>query len=608
MAGKAAIFSRKFDKKGELLEVKLSDYIIEFFVKQGVRHCFGISGGAVIHICDSAAKNPNMKIIFTQHEQGAGAAADMYSRITGNLGLSLVTSGPGATNLVTSVCNAYFDSIPCVFISGQVATFRLKTTTSLRQRGFQETDVVSIFSSITKYSAMVRKAEDIRYELEKAVYISQEGRPGPVLLDIPDDLQRAEINPKLIRSFNPPKDISIATPTHGMSKDQFKKLEYLIANAKRPIIIAGAGIRQSKTQVMLKNFIEHYNLPALFTWGALDLFPRDYKFNLGGLGVVGPRSGNFVAQNSDLVIALGTRLSQMITGGKQELFAPKAKKVMVDIDGEEIAKFGKETFNLDLAIQTSLRDFFKKQVEWCSAHQADPWKNWRESATKWEAEFPICLTEYDFVENGQVNAYVFMRELSRQLSENEIIITDAGGNLCWTMQGIRAKAGQRILSAWNHSPMGYSLPAAIGAAAASRNNVVCIIGDGGIMMCLSELGTIRRHGWPIKIFVFNNKGHGIQKQTIETWLGSRYVGVDEKTGLYFPDYKAIAKSFQTEYFLIKNHKDLKKLKELLHLKEPVLIDVHISENQRINPMLKFGSGIEDLDPKINSSKLKEIML
>lgn len=587
--------------------MKLSDYVIRFFVEEGIRHCFGISGGAIIHICDSAAKNPDIELIFTQHEQGAGAAADMYSRITRNLGLTLVTSGPGATNLVTSVCNAYFDSVPCVFISGQVATFRLRSHISLRQRGFQETDVVSIFQSITKYSVMVKKASDIQYELQKAVFLSRSGRPGPVLLDIPDDLQRENIEPSQLRSFDPKKFKFVNTASVGMSKDEFRDLENLIHRAKRPVVIAGAGIHISQTEEMFKDFIEFYNLPVLLTWGALDLFPHKYRLNLGGLGVVGPRSGNFVAQKSDLVIALGTRLSQMITGGKQQLFAPHAKKVMVDVDREEIAKFKKETFTLDLAITTDLRSFFKQQEQWRSPQKVDPWKAWRELAAQWERRFPICLPEYESASDGQVNAYVFMRELSSQLCENDIIITDAGGNLSWTMQGIKVKKGQRIFSAWNHSPMGYSLPAAMGAAVASKNNVICIIGDGGFMMCLNELATIRRHNWPIKIFIFNNKGHGIQKQTIETWLDSHYVGVDEKTGLYFPNYKAIANAFQMQHAKITTHKNLGQIKSLLSIQEPILIDVNISENQRITPMLKFGSGIEDLDPKLNPDELLQIM-
>jgi acetolactate synthase-1/2/3 large subunit len=488
----------------------------------------------------------------------------------------------------------------------------LRPHSALRQRGFQETDVVSIFSSITKYAKLVRKPDDIRYELEKAVFLARSGRPGPVLLDIPDDLQRQFIEPANLRSFDSAQDTGSSRACERVTPQQIRALDALIASSKRPVVIVGAGVHLSETEDSLKEFIEHYRLPVLLTWGAIDLFPRDHPLNLGGLGVVGPRSGNFAAQNADLVIALGTRLSQMIVGGKPELFAPLAKKVLVDIDREEIAKFQTAgSFSLELAIHGDLRDFFDQATKARKTSPSDRWVDWRKQVATWESDYPVCLPAYDEETSphhgGQVNAYVFMRELSAALAANDIVITDAGGNLCWTMQGIRAKAGQRIFSAWNHSPMGYSLPAAMGAAVASSHNVICIIGDGGLMMCLSELGTIRRHNWPIKIFLFNNRGHGIQKQTMETWMNSRYVGVDEQTGLFFPSYQLIANAFGLRYVPLSSHRDLKNMRELLSLDEPVLIDVHISVDQRITPMLKFGSGIEDLDPKLPAHEIDRIM-
>lgn len=584
--------------------MKLSDYVIQFFVDQGVDHCFAISGGAVIHLCDSAARHEKINLIFTQHEQGAGAAADMYARVTGNIGLALVTSGPGATNLVTSVCNAYFDSIPCVFISGQVATPRLRPNDRLRQKGFQETDIVAIFKSITKYAVLLRKAEDIRYQLEEAVFLARSGRPGPVLIDVPDDLQRVDVDPEALRCFAPPAvDVDQGQPVESST---VRRLDALIKAAERPVLILGAGIHISHTEEAAGRFAEHYHLPTLLTWGALDLFPRDYSLNMGGVGVAGPRSGNFAAQTSDLVIALGTRLSQMITGGKQNLFAPHATKVMVDLDREELGKFGPDTFVLDMPIEADLRDFFRACESLYRDESPDRFHAWRAQIGQWDAAYPICPSTY-LDRTDRVNAYVFMDALSKVAGEGDIIITDAGGNLSWTMQGVRAKAGQRIYSAWNHSPMGYSMPAAMGASVASDARVICIIGDGGLMMCVEELGTIRRHDMPVKIFVFNNRGHGIQKQTIETWLASHYVGVDQETGLFFPDYEALARAFGIDYAQLSNHADLSRLGAILSSKGPVLIDVEIAEDQRIVPMLKFGAGLEDLDPKISADEIRQIM-
>jgi acetolactate synthase I/II/III large subunit len=579
--------------------MKLSDYVAEFLASQGVGHVFLISGGAIVHCADSVASHPKLEYICTQHEQGAGAAADAYARINGNLGVAMTTSGPGATNLATSVCNAYFDSIPILLITGQVATFRLRPDKDLRQKGFQETDVVSIFQSITKYAVLVRDAADIRYELEKAVHLARAGRPGPVLVDIPDDLQRVDIDPEKLRSFSPKR---AAKKTVAAAK--IKKLLALIKSAERPVLILGAGVRVSGVPEQVLKFARDLHLPVLLTWGGMDLMPREDELNMGGVGVCGPRSGNFAVQNSDLVVAIGTRLSQMITGGKQNLFAPKAKKAMIDIDAKELKKFTKNDFTLDLAIECSIPGFIKTCA---GAKQKDRFQGWRRRIKAWDEQFPVCLPEY-YEQKEKLVSYVFIKELARAAKPNDIVITDAGGNLSWTMQAFDVKEGQRLFSAWNHSPMGYSLPAAIGAALAGKRDVICIIGDGGLMMCLEELATIQRYQLPVKIFIMNNHGHGIQKQTLDTWLNSRYVAVDEKSGLYFPDFIATGKAFGMPSHKINGLEDLRSgLPGILRTKGPVLCDVEIVENQRIVPMLKFGAGLEDLEPKLPSDVIKSIM-
>lgn len=586
--------------------MKLADFVVDFLAKEGIRHAFLISGGAVIHIVDSVARHKEMAVVCPQHEQAAGAAADMYARVTDNLGVAIVTSGPGATNLVTSVCNAYFDSVPCIFICGQVATFRLKPSEALRQNGFQETDVVTIFKSITKYAKQLKFASDIKYELQRAVYLAKSGRPGPVLLDIPDDLQRVEINSDELRCFSP-SELSKAAKKKIVTTDQARELFSLIKTSKHPVLILGGGVRQARQSDEAIRFARYFHLPVLLTWGGMDLLPHDDILNMGGVGVCGPRAGNFAAQCSDLVIAMGTRLSQMITGGKQNLFAPNAKKVMIDIDSEELNKFGKETFCLDLALECSLQDLYKVCEPLYESGNIDLFCNWRGQIKDLSRKYPICPQEY-YQREDKVNAYVFINELSDAARDGAIIITDAGGNLSWTMQAYKIKKDQRIFSAWNHSPMGYSLPASIGAAFGANSDVLCIIGDGGIMMCLEELGTIRRYDLPVKVFVFNNHGHGIQKQTIETWLNSHYVAVDESTGLYFPDFVKMGAAFGIPSVSINNHAVLKgKLREVLSMKGPVLCNVEIAEDQRIVPMLKFGAGLEDLDPKIEPDKLSIIM-
>lgn len=581
--------------------MKLSDYVVDFLAKQGTGHSFLVTGGAVLHLADSTARHPFMEHICVQHEESGGAAADAYSRVSGRLGLAMTTSGPGATNLLTSVCNAYFDSIPMICVTGQVARFRLRPNKRLRQRGFQETDITSVFGSVTKYVKLVVDPLMIRYELEKAVYTAYEGRPGPVVLDIPDDLQRVEIEPEKLPSFTPPNEAYPASP------QQVEVLFQMIREAKRPVLILGAGVHCAKVEKEVIAFARHFQIPVLLTWGAADLLVHQDELNMGGVGVCGPRAGNFAAQQSDLVIAIGTRLSQMITGGRQDLFAPMAKKVMIDIDVEELNKFGPATFHLDLAIQAHLKSFFIQCERLYAEKVGDRFFAWREKIRSWKKRYPICRKE-DYALTEKINPYVFIKEFSKVTREGEIIVTDTGANICWLMQAFETKPNQKIFSAWNHTPMGYSLPASVGAALGSGKEVICLIGDGGLMMCVQELATIRRYNLPIKVFIFDNGGHATVKQTIEIWLESRYVAVDAASGLSFPDYSKLAEAFRLPYYHLKNHADVQKnLGAICDQKGPLICHLDILETHRIVPMLKFGKGMEDLDPKLPEEELQAVM-
>ena len=583
--------------------MKLSDYVATFIADQGVKHVFLISGGAAVHLVDSIARHHTLTYICTQHEQAAAMAADGYARANGNLGVALTTSGPGATNLITGACCSFFDSIPTLLLTGQVSRQRLKGNSGLRQKGFQETDIVSIFAPITKYAVQVSDPHKIQYELQKAVWIAREGRPGPVLVDIPDDLQRVEIDVSSLEAYQPVEVSMVSDDSSGWEK----QLPELVGKSKRPVLIYGAGIRLGKAEQHARDFASSLGIPVLLTWGGTDLLSSDDPCNAGRLGVCGPRGGNFAVQNADLIISVGTRLNQMVTGGRSDLFAPNALKVMVDIDTEELEKFQDRDVKIHLKIHADALKFFEICRGLSFKSPKKDFDLWRKCITRWGRKYPICPEENRLRDND-VDAYVFLNELSTQLRKDDIVITDAGGNLSWTMQAIGVKAGQRVFSAWNHSPMGYSLPASIGAALSSRRRVICIIGDGGLMMCLQELATIVRYQLPIKTFIFNNHGHGIQKQTLATWLESRFEAVDEKTGLSFPDFQKIGAAFRVPTSCIRNHQELSKsLTSTLRGHGPELCNVEINPEQQITPMLKYGSGLEDLDPKIPSHELDEIM-
>jgi acetolactate synthase-1/2/3 large subunit len=570
--------------------MKLSDYVANFLEVNNVGACFMVSGGAVLHLIDSIDRNSNIPIICSQHEQAASTGADAYSRVSKEkMGLVMATSGPGATNLVTGISNAFFDSIPLICITGQVSTFRSKPIKSLRQYGFQETDVVDIFRSITKFAVKLESPDDIKFILEKAFYLAKTGRPGPVLIDIPDDFQRVDVNPTDLKSYF--SSISRPSETIQISGEVSETINSYISKSQKPLLVLGSGIRLSSSESIVQAFVEKLNIPFVTTWGGKDLIPSNHPLNLGTFGVCGPRPGNWAISECDLVIVLGARLNQMQAGGNLSEFAPHAKKIMIDIEISEIKKFEKSSLKIDYGIEMNLSHFIREIV--LAGIGTNKWHSWTSEIVK---EYSI-ISEH-LSDEKEISAYKFVNYLSNILDENTVLITDAGGNLCWTMQAFNVKANQQLFSSWNHSPMGFSLPASIGASLANTDiRVNCIIGDGGLMMCLSELGTIARHNIPVNIFIFNNRGHGIQKQTINTWLGGNMVGVDHNSGLFFPDFEDISKGFGIPYKKIETL-ELAKGKINLEFKGPIIYDVMINPEQTIFPMLKFGGNLKDLDDSI----------
>ncbi len=581
--------------------MKLSDILVEFLVSQGIGKVFVVSGGAIIHSIDSVARHPKIDYVCVQHEQAAAAAADAYWRVSGKMGVVMVTSGPGATNLTTSICNAYFDSIPMLCICGQVTTPRLRPSTKLRQKGFQETDIISLFGSITKYAHQILDPKEIKYQLQKAIHIATQGRPGPVVLDIPDDLQRVELDPAGLKEFTP--SVEASPLINAVQADQ---LAQWLNTAQRPVLVLGAGIRIAGVIEETLAFARRWNIPILTSWGGKDIIPFQDPLNFGVIGVAGPRSGNFAVQTSDLVIGIGTRLSQMITGGKTTLFAPHAKKVLVDIDPQELTKFTANDFKLDLAIHSSLPGFFKT-LGTKSPENAKRLSPWHQQIRQWQDQYPVC-PQVKYARTDFVDGHVFVKTLSKESAGGDVFIADTGANLAWIGQALEIKANQRLFSAWNHTPMGYALSASVGAATSSNQRIICLTGDGGLMMNIQELATIKRYDLNVKVFIFNNGGHSIQKQTIDTWLNSNYAAVDHKSGLSFPDFIKTAEAFGLKAIRIENHAQLANgIKEVLMHNGPIVCDLMIDPNQKIEPMLKFGSGLEDLNPKLPPAELAKIM-
>ena len=577
--------------------MKLADYLSEFISKIADTVFVG-QGGNIVHVLDSLGKRKDIKIIPSQNEQGAAIAADAYSRFDEKkIGVTATTSGPGMINLMQGIACSFFDSIPTIHFVGAVVTKQLRKNKKIRQVGFQEMEVVDIVKSVTKYAVLLKDKNMIKYELEKMLYYAKEGRQGPVLMDLPDDLQRAEINPKNLKSFIPPKKVKKIFLFENKFLD-------LIKNSKRPLIIVGHGVNLSNTKKELYKFISKTGIPFSPSWATVDLFSSEDKMNAGTIGVAATRYGNFAVQNADLLISLGCRLNTQITGSNLKSFAPNAKKIVVDIDNNELKKVN--GLKYDLKINLNLKDFFKTIIPKIKYNKN--YSEWINRFILWKLKYPVVQEEY-YRQNKKCNPYVFFRSLSEQTGKNDVLIPDASANLIWAMQSFKIK-GQKVFTALNHSPMGYSMPATIGAYLADKTkNVICTIGDGSMQMNIQELATISHFNFPIKIFVINNNGYGLIKQTQDRWLNSRRVGVDSRSGLAMPNLIKIAKAYGIKTVEINNQKEMdKKLRGVLKSKFPILCDVIVDEDQRVIPKLEHGNEIHNLSPKLSKKEISSNMI
>ena len=584
----------------------VAEYILKFLISKNVNNVFLITGGAISFVVDAFSRNKKIKYTCVAHEQAAAMMADAYSRVSKGFGATMVTSGPGAQNLITGIACSWFDSVPVIHISGQVNSFELsstnKTTKKVRQVGFQETDIVSIVRPITKFAYQLKKPSEIKYALEKAFYLSNEGRPGPVLIDIPMNFQREKINPKKIKSFVVPK-----IKFNKKTLYQINKIKSLIEKSKRPILILGGGIRMSKAMHEVEKFLKKVDMPIVTTWSGLDTIDYKNKNYIGSIGVYGSRAANFAVQNSDLIINFGSRLDTRITGGKPGTFAREAKIVSIDIDKHELNKRrGLDIYlkiNQDLNFFLSIFDLKSKEFKFSASYE------WKKMCREWKLKYPNVQSIY-YKQKNYVNPYCFIEILSNKLNKKDIIIADDGGHLTWTMQAFKVKKGQRVFSAFGNSPMGYAFPAALGAAIAEKNKrVICIDGDGSIQINIQELQTMVANKLPVKLFVINNSGYGIIKQFQELYLEKRYEASIPSKGVTNPDFKKISNAYGINYSEIKSNKEIGKvLDKILNSKKPEFINVIVDPNQKILPKLQFGKPIEDLSPLLPRSEFKKNMI
>lgn len=598
-------------------KIKLSDYIITFLEKIGVDHVFLISGGGNIHLIDSIGKSKKIQYVCNYHEQACATSAEGYARITGNIGVCLVTTGPGGTNAITGVLGAWLDSIPMLVLSGQVKRELIGAGKKVRQLGDQEINIIDIVKPITKYAVTVMDPLDIRYELEKAFYIAKSGRQGPVWVDMPLDVQGSFVEEKELKSFDSREIESTYETDEKIVKELVKKTLEKIMHAQRPVLYAGNGIRLAGAE---KEFLELVNLlkiPVLGSYAGYDLIPSSHPYFFGRAHAFGQRGANFILQNSDVFLSIGARLDIRTIGFTYKAFARAAYKIIVDIDKKELEKF---ILSPDLPINVDAKDFIMEMIRQI---KKDPFElnifKWLSYGRVLNKKYPIVVKEF-WQEKKYVNPYCFIEVIGKHLKENELmVLSDGVGPLNCSYQALYIKPGQRVILNNGCAQMGYGLPAAIGVSFASPSKrVICFEGDGSLQLNIHELQVMKHHNLPIKLFIYSNDGYLSIKNTQINLFNGNYVAVNSKSGVSSPDFVKVAKAYGLKAIRINNHKDMEeKIKQVLDEPGPIVCDINAVRNLMLIPKLmarrdengQFVSPpLEDMGPFLPRDEFKKNMI
>jgi acetolactate synthase-1/2/3 large subunit len=595
--------------------IKVADYLARRVAGLGVKHVFMIPGGGAMHLNNAFGKCPGLQYVCNHHEQASAIAVEAYARVTGSLGVACVTSGPGGTNTLTGVLGCWLDSIPGLFISGQIKTTTMVASTGLplRQFGDQEADIIALVRSITKYAQVVTDPRTVRYHFERAVYLARHGRPGPVWLDVPLDVQAAMVEESDLPPYEPEEDALVFD--RGLLARQVAATLRRLRAAERPVLLAGGGVRLSGSADLFREVFELLNVPVQTAIGAHDLIESDHRLSFGRPSITGDRSSNFILQNCDLLLAVGSRLWVRQTSYNFKAFARAAYKIAVDIDTAELRK---PSLSLDLPIHCDARLFLEEMRRQLGGSPLEPRADWLAWCRERRRRYPSVLPEHRD-QKGSVNSYWFVDVLSKLLPPGQIIVLANGtANTC-TFQAIKLKKGQRLFTNSGCATMGYDLPASIGACFASgKKEVVCIAGDGSIQMNLQELQTIVHHQLPIKIFVLSNDGYVSMRMTQDAYFGGQYVAANAASGVSCPDIVKLAAAYGIPATRIRDHDALEgKLRAVLDTPGPVICDLVMSPEQTQLPKLAsrvmpdgslVSSPMEDMYPFLERDEFLENML
>jgi acetolactate synthase-1/2/3 large subunit len=567
--------------------VKLSDYVMRFVAEQGVRHVFLVPGGGAMHLNESLSRRGDLEAVCNSHEQASAIAAENYAKATNNIGVALVTTGPGGTNAVTGVAGAWLDSTPTLFISGQVKRpdrmfDQAGRHRGMRQLGVQEVDIVAIVTPITKYAVTIVDPQSIRYHLEKAAYLARSGRPGPVWIDIPLDVQAAPIDEHALRGYEPETPVDAGARAAALQA-QAREVILRLERAERPLLFAGNGIRLSRAESDFAALVETLGIPVAATWCASDLVSSENPLFVGRPGTLAARGANFALQNCDFLLAIGVRLDFAITGYAPEKLARSAHKVVVDIDAAELAKL--EPY-VDTPVRADAGDFVRALLAQSDAPERADIRSWTARCARWKDEYPIVTAEHR--EPGRVSIYHLAEVLAAQTRPDDLMVSGSSGSgIEIFLFATPTRTGQRIYHTAGLGSMGFGLPASIGVClAGGRRRTICVDGDGGFQFNIQELETVARLQLPIKFFVLNNDGYASIRASQANFFGRASIGCDAETGLTLPDLSKIAAAYGLSTATIEDQSDLAgAVRRVLDMPGPVICDVRVLADEARAPRM-----------------------
>jgi acetolactate synthase-1/2/3 large subunit len=588
-------------------EIRVSDYIMQRLGDEGVRDVFLLPGGGAMYLDDAIACEKRLVAVPCHHEQACGIAAEANGRVNAvGFGVAVVTTGPGATNLITPVAGAWIESLPLFVISGQVKRADAINGRPIRQGGVQEVDIVSLVKPITKYAVTIDRPENVRRCLEEALWHMKNGRNGPVWLDVPLDIQAAPIDPKNLAPFVPPE---MPTATINLT-EQIEQINALIKDAKRPLFLIGHGVRISGATNLFRKIAEQLRIPCTFTWNAADTLPWEHDLYVGRPGVVAARAPNFAIQNCDCLISIGCRLDNIITAYNPKGFAREAQKIVVDVDANELSR---HTMEIKVAVCADAKAFLQSWSE--CLPEMDSIDDWRHRCSDWKRRY-LPLDGRKFAHTSPIGHFQFVDRLSDVIPEDRLVITGSSGLAVEVLYtAFRNKPGQRVFLTSGLGSMGYGLPAAIGAClGANRKPTVCVESDGSLMLNLQELATLKQLNLPLTLVIMNNNGYASIRNTQRNYFQGRYVGSGQSSGLWMPDFMKLAASMDIPCERVT---DITQLKSSLFGDQLRVVEVILEEDELLTPKVSalpqadgsiISMPLEDMSPLLPRAVMRKEML